>query len=730
MNGYHDPELEDVLQDDELMRIATLLASARLPEPPLDDAFRTGLRRQLMQQAWTMAEGRDSWWRRAFAPPGLAWAGAAVGVILIAAVVIALAGQGSGSPFQVTVSSNLDGSRGVALQQPILVNFNQPMDHASTEAAVQITPATTVAYSWEGNTLAVTPTSGNLAPNTQYQVTIGSGAKTASQQTLAQSQTITFVTQPAAAPTPPPSPRPTPASASLLTGEKQIATIGTGAAVSVQWAADSSAVYFIDANGGLDVVPAKGGTPTVIAQNGASSPAISHAGDRLAYIRGGKIEVLTFASGKTDELAVNPAPTLLGWSQTQLEWVAGGMVFNQPATSPKQIGTLPSTGTVTALSISPDGSHVAYTQDQGLFLKDLVSGKSVQLGAPGATFAGWSAGSSYILYATASSVVVADQAGHNQATLPSGDAAWSSQDAILLGTDVDLTQVRPDGSALTRLSTGTYHSPAWAPNGASFTFVRGNGLWVASAPPLPAAPTPLDLASSAVTSFMDSRVKGLGDQATTYLDASGKQDYAAHGMNLVISGDPHLTRYYVLTSEMVSTDPQTARVIVRLVLTHGKLDVSEFEETLTLVRDPTTQQFVIDAATAGTRHELGKGAEVVGVDISSGTLKLTFDSDLDPGTVSGGVLLLDAKGMPVEATSAYANRVVTFSGLDLSSGVKYRLVVLPTVRDVAGRNVSAEYDLDLLGPAANRNPDQKPAVTPSVSPSPSASPSPSGSPAH
>jgi len=43
------------------------------------------------------------------------------------------------------------------------------MDHQTTQGAVQITPATSVMYSWDQNsrTLAVQPASGNLAPNTQ-----------------------------------------------------------------------------------------------------------------------------------------------------------------------------------------------------------------------------------------------------------------------------------------------------------------------------------------------------------------------------------------------------------------------------------------------------------------------------------------------------------------------------------------------------------------------------------
>src|ERR1051326_4105490 len=124
-----------------------------------------------------MAEGREGWWRKLFAPPGLAWAGAAAGVLLIASVAVWTGLQPLGKN-TIEIVSPVNGNRNVQLQQPILVSFNQPMDHPSTEAAVQIKPATTVTFSWQANTLAVHPTSGNLAPNTQYQVTIGPGATT------------------------------------------------------------------------------------------------------------------------------------------------------------------------------------------------------------------------------------------------------------------------------------------------------------------------------------------------------------------------------------------------------------------------------------------------------------------------------------------------------------------------------------------------------------------------
>ena len=722
MNSYHDPELDDVLQDDELRRIARVLSSATIPEPPLDEAFRTGLRRQLMNQSWGMSERRDSWWRRAFAPPGLAWAGAAAGLTLIVAVAVFNALQQPGGFNTVVINSPVDGERSVALQQPILVSFNQPMDHPSTERAVQITPATNVTFSWKANTLAVQPSGGNLAPNTQYQVTIGPTAKTATGKPLSSAQTITFVTQPPPTPAPAPTPRPTP---SNPLSEHYVAALAGATGLSAQWSSDSSSVYFIDGKGALKVAAVNGGTPAVIATDSASSPAVSLTGDRLAYIRDGKIFVLTFATGKTDEFAVGPIPTLVGWGKDKFIWAGDGGLYTQAADgSSQQLAALPATGTPAVVSIAPDGAHAVYRQEQDLFLLDLATGKSVRLGKGAATFQAWSPGGTELLYATADNVVVADTQGATQSTLPAGDASWSSQDAVLIGGDTDVVQTRPDGSNLGRIAAGTFRSPIWAPNGTTFVFVRGGNLWAATAPALPPEPTPLDDAGKVVNNFMQARLNGLSEQAGTYLDASGKAAYTSGGLNLTISGDPKFTRYYVLTSEIVGTQPDATRFVVRLVLTHGKLDVSNYEETLTLVRDATTgKQFLIDQATAGSHRDLGKGAEVVGVDVDSDTVKVTFDSDLDPATVTDGVRIVDAKGKQVEATASYANRTVTLSGLNLKGGAQYTLVVHTSLRDVLGQNVAAEYELTFLGPAGKKHPAHRDA--PGSGPSPS--PSPAGS---
>lgn len=729
MSMRHDPELDDVLQDQELRRLADLLASSRQAEPPMDEAFRSGLRRQLMQTAWEMSEGRPSLWRRLFAPAGLAWVGAATGLVLIAGIVVINALQPAGGLDKIFINSPLDGSKAVALQQPILVNFNQPMDHPSTEAAVKIAPATNVTFTWQQNQLAVQPTSGNLAPNTQYQVTIGAGALTAAKQPLTASQTITFVTQAPAPPSPSPSPtaRATASPTSLVVGEHQLAPLGGPVSSTVQWSADSSSVYFVDSKGALSVVPAKGGDVKVVANDGASSPAIAPAGDRLAYIRGGKIEILTFATGTTAEVVVTPVATVVGWAKDQLVWAAADGVYIQGTNRPAQLVALPKTGAVTVLSFAPDGKHAAYLQEQKLFLLDLVAAKSTQLGQAGAVFSGWSADSTLLMYSTADALVVADLQGSTVSTLPAGDASWSSQDAILLGSDTDLFQVRPDASVPTKLANGTYRLPAWAPNGKDFAFFRGGVLWTATAPALPAVPTTLDLASAVVNSFMQARQKGQADQASSFLDDSGKKAYSSSGLKLVIDGDPRFSRFYVLTQEVTGSQPDTATFIVRLVLTRGKLDVADFEETLTVIRDPATKQFVIDQAASGSRRDLGKGAEVIGVVVAPDTIQVAFDSDLDPGTVTDGIRVVDSKGKQLDATASYANRTVTISGLDLKPGAQYRLVVLTTVRDVLGHNIAAEYDVQILGPVVKVKTDRRgaggAAATPSPA-SPSATPTP------
>ncbi len=736
MSMHHDPELEDILQDGELKHVADLLRAGRMSEdPPLDDAFRSALRRQLMNRAWGMGERTVPWWRKAFGPAGLAWAGAAVGVILIAAAVVftALTSGSTGSLTRdVLVTSPMNDQSAVRLQQPILVNFNQPMDHASTESAVQITPATTVAFSWSANTLSVQPTSGNLAPNTQYQVTIGPAARTASGEKLAGPKTITFVTQPPApTPSPTPTPVPSPSPRTQLPDQHQLAGIPAGA-TNLQWSSDSSIVFFVTAGGALESVAAAGGAINMLVPDGVTSAAVEPAGDRVAYIRNGKIEVLSLVAGDSLEISPVLAPTRVAWTKDGVVWTAVDGVYGQGANGPIKLTSLPTTSTINVLSFSPDGAHLAYAQDQSLYAFDIATGKGIVLGLAGAQFLGWSPDATGLMYSTAQGVVIAEVDGKTVATLPFGEPSWSSQDEILLGSDTDLWEVRPDGTGLTKLAEGTYHFPVWAPNGVTFIYLRGAAVFSASAPAPPPRPSALDAASSVVNIFMQARKNQDGVKASAYLDDNGRKAYssASGGLNLVVTGDPSFSRYYLLTQSITGDHPVTAQFVVRIVLSHDKLDVSTYEETLTLVRTQGSQQFLIDQAAAGPLLTLGKGAEVVSVEVSPSTIKITFDSDLKPESVATGVIILDSKGKQVGGNPVYANRTVTISGLELKPHATYKLVVLSTVQDVSGTNIAAEYDLTFGGPAeahggANGRGEQIPSPSPQASPSatPSSSPS-------
>src|SRR5256885_11304522 len=186
---------------------------------------------------------------------------------------------------------------------------------------------------------------------------------------------------------------------------------------------------------------------------------------------------------------------------------------------------------------------------------------------------------------------------------------------------------------------------------------------------------------------MDARLAGHASEATRLLTDTGKKAYGDGGLNLLLTGEPRFSRYYVLTQELVATQPDTVRFVVRLVLTHGKIDVSNYEETLTLVRDSGSREFRVNQASGGPRRELGKGAEVVSVEVARDSIKVTFDSDLDPGTVSDGVVLLHSTGTQSESNAPSSNRAVSLSGLDLKEGAQYRLLVPTPVREGLGRHV-------------------------------------------
>jgi len=117
------------------------------------------------------------------------------------------------------------------------------MDHQSVEKAIQIEPATQVTYSWHGNDLVIQPASGELAPNTQYHVTVAADAKTAPGVKIGQAAVVAVNTAPLPSPSPTPNPSPSPPAPPQITGEHTLS--GTGGKV-VGWSPDGKVVLFID----------------------------------------------------------------------------------------------------------------------------------------------------------------------------------------------------------------------------------------------------------------------------------------------------------------------------------------------------------------------------------------------------------------------------------------------------------------------------------------------------
>lgn len=725
MSNYFDfdPELADALErDPELMRIAGMLGSAKQPEPPLDDAFRASLRRQLMDQAWDSVEDRRAWWRGWLAPQRMAWAGAAAVFVLAASIVFYTAAQPGGSITQtIQVATTLDQNQSVSTHQAIPLRFNQPMDHASTEAAVQIVPATAVTFSWSGDQLLyVTPSSGDLAPNTQYQVTVGAGARTQAGTHNANPQTFTFVTSQGAGAAPTPTPVPTPsAPASALSNVRQLTTSyppAGGAAQPVIWSASSSMIFFIGAGGAVEAISVADGSSRTLVQSGASLLAFSPTGDRIAYVRGSTIVTTGLVGGPGREMPVDATPTALMWVQGRLYWASASGVFHTgEGGGPVKVADLPAPG-ATFISIAPDGAHAVAQDGDGLDIVDLSSGKSTSLctGGCGTSFQGWSPDGTRVVY----NGTIADTNGNAVSSLHGAqEISWSTADEILLGSDTGLFESRPDGSSYTKLADGAFRSPVWAPNSTTFAFVRGSSLWVADAP-APSAPLPaLDDAVNVVREFMQARLGGeaLRLRAMSFLDANGKAAYSGSSPALIPQGSPALKRYYIVMSEV---DPSTGsvRVVVRLVFARAKVELQAIDETLTLTRNQPTDPYLIDGATAGPVLEFGKGPQVVAVKVTAGQVSVTFDSDLVATSITN-VTLQDDQGAAVHATATYSDRTVIFTGLQLTPGAHYRLVVLPGVQDVGNHNAAGEYDLDFIGPGADATAGASgptPAATPSA----------------
>lgn len=698
MNGRDpDRDLDDLLErDPRIGRPLRLLRASRLKTPPLDPAFRPALRRQLMAEAYERYENqaRPGFLARIFSGPRFAFATAVAGIVLIA--VIFLANGNLFGPGQVEV---IPPSHPVGVDQPITVSFNQPMDHKSVEESIRIEPATQVVYTWQGNNLLIQPTSGTLAANTQYHVTIAPQAKAAAGAPIGKTAVVAVSTTPVQAPPPSPTATPSPSPQVItITSERNLASAGSP----LGWSQDGLTLYYL-AGGDLAQIQADGSGQKNLLSGGVTAAALSPDGHRLLAFQGGKLLTLALpATSQPDVLGSVAAVSGVGWQNaTPIYWTGqpGNVTFFN-ATDQAQLGATPAPAG--NLYLAPDGSKLVYTTPSGsggttsggqTHLYDFSSRADHPWAETASSNVAWEPGSTRVAFLSAGSVQLGQPDGSGtkaifSVTGSSASLAWTPADQLLVATASGTWLLKPDDPRATQLaSTSVGDFPTWAPSAGRAAVVRSGALWEIEIGTATNAVLDLAAGGRAVDQYEKARIDANPAAAGSLLTAS-----AARTTVTPAAGDARLTRYFVISSQVTPSD---VRFNVRLIFAKGSDEVRYQDELLVLIASAGSLK--IDAVTDSPAHDLGKGPTVNSVQPSSTVLVLVFDSDLDPATVPGSVTILGDSGQAQAITATYASRRLTITGA-LLGGHEYKVKVSSSLKDIAGQPLQGGYEYDFVAP--------------------------------
>jgi Tol biopolymer transport system component len=683
-----DPELEGLFKrEPALERQVNLLRAARLKQPPLDPNFRPALRRRLMHAAYERYEThqRPSLLDRIFSGPGMAVGLAAAAVVLIGVVLVSNGGNWFG-PGQVSVTS----VGAVMVNQPITVSFSQPMDHQSVEKAIQIEPATQVTYSWHGNDLVIQPASGELAPNTQYHVTVAADAKTAPGVKIGQAAVVAVNTAPLPSPSPTPNPSPSPPAPPQITGEHTLS--GTGGKV-VGWSPDGKVVLFIDGED-LKSVNADGtGLKTI--QAGVKLASVAPSGAALAYLTTGSAPQLYQAAldGSGAQVLDTRDVSAIGWQSGK------PLVLSSTDVGPAGGASIAKLPNAAGCQFSPDASKlICATVSQPnaappvvatTFLFDIASQKAIPWTTPGQRFA-WSPDSTRLAYWLDGATYIGASDGTPGIQVAKSatpvSVSWSPDGKLLLLADpTGASIVKSDGSSLHQLSQGSFKDPVWGPSGSQFAFVRAGVIWIDD---LSISGSSIDLgaAGSVIDQYEQARIKN--DVAT----ASGLlTPNAVPTTPSPLASDVHLARYFVISSQASATE---VRCTVRLIFAKAGGDEVRYQDEQ-LVLLPVGTGLKISSITDSAPHDLGKGPTVNSVQLLSGSVIVVFDSDLDPRAVDGSARVTGTDGEAVAVTVSYANRKLSLTA-KLKPGEKYHLSLGRSIQDIAGQSLQGGYEYDFV----------------------------------
>jgi hypothetical protein len=675
MSWRPDPEIDELFADLQDRRLAQALRTVHAPEVTADPAFRSQLRRQLMQEAWTEAEPRLGWWRRLWAPQRVAWAMAAVGALLIAIVVYSTS-SGAGDR-TVLIHSNVVPSVPVAAVQPVELTFSQPMNKQTVESNLHIEPATGVTYQWTSDTqVKIVPTSGAFAPNTQYTVSLAPGAQTQQGKSVPASTPAVFTVAPPA-PTPAPTPTATPAPALDVT------VIGSASDIRPQWNYQDK-IAAAGPNGELELFPLDGGTPEILVPAGVTAFALGPDGGRdvIAYVRGGQAY-----TNATHPHAASPAginPIALGFdSQGQVEYATA------TATTDAQGHELKLQTPAIAAWFAPGGARMVYqSADKQLHLVELASGKETVWPGGASTFLAWSPDDTHLLYSTADGLYSSDAALQSPARLGAlggaNAADWPASGPLVVEAGGQLHQVAADGSSDRLLGPASAVALAASPKG-SIALVGGGKLALAQ-PRTPGGATALTVETAGPVVGAFEKARQSGDQA----GAGAVTATTARSVAPPASG---IQRWFTVAAFQAADGVhETVRVV--LADKTGR-DTTQLDEVLLVTAGPNGKPVISSAVDSATRP-YGKGPEVLSVSQTGSKFAIEFDSDLAGVSVPAAIKLLDSSGKPVAAAVTTKGRTVMVApATPLQSATTYRLAVSTTLLDADTRPAVAEFDVDI-----------------------------------
>ncbi|MBO0701925.1 MAG: Ig-like domain-containing protein, partial [Candidatus Dormibacteraeota bacterium] len=620
-------------------------------------------------------------------------------------------------------TSPINGHTQVATSSAIVVNFPQPMNTAATQQATKITPATEATYHWSDNnrTLTIVPKNDGLAPGQRYQVTFTSAARTESNQPLTASTAspapITFVTQEPPPPTPTPTPVTSPASPSPTPVPSPLSGVhelGASSGAQPVWSLDGTEVYVIGPGGSLTAYPARGEGPgNPIASSGVTQVVAGPAGP--AYLAGSTVSY----AGTTTTVA---GVTSIGFEVT----ARGTQLFGVAGTAVSQIGgggpalTLKATPTAPA-AFAPGGFQLVYLAADGLHLVNLATGTD-QTVAPATGLGDWAPNGGQYAYVNHGSLSILDSAS-GAVTGVSGftgvrAVSWTNN-GLLVSTGAGIQELTTPTAAATALTGASDSAASWSPASDLISYIESGHAFVASVD----TSSSMAAVSNLITQFMAARQSGNASEAQSLLTGAAAASLgSSSGVYLTTYGAQTLNRWSLILAQ------PSGVVVVRTVFTQGTQQ-SVFDEQFRVAR--SGPHYLIEQA-SGTpvQTDVNGGPAIQSIHVGPSSLSITFNADLNPATVSQGVVVHDASGAavaPQSATYSTATRTVTVTVPPLAAGDLYQLQILSGLKDVNGKGatpVEVAFTSSTTQPSAVTNPTPTPSASPSPSSTPSSKPTP------